>query len=87
MSTGVDYFSTSVTNYACSCGTTYFQETYPEQLFKDCSHYRGVISEADQMLMNDAERVTILTGAGCEGSHDELLQIVEHLQAPVVHAF
>ncbi len=30
-------------------GTTYFQETYPEQLFKDCSHYCGVISEADQM--------------------------------------
>ncbi len=30
-------------------GTTYFQETYPEQLFKDCSHYCGVISEPDQM--------------------------------------
>jgi pyruvate dehydrogenase (quinone) len=127
-------------------GTTYFQETYPEQLFKDCSHYCGVISEADQMprilaiamrtaiakrgvavivlpgnianqhcpsaatalgflsndsklvppsqdlaraasLMNDAKRVTILAGAGCEGSHAELLQIAEHLQAPIVHAF
>jgi pyruvate dehydrogenase (quinone) len=127
-------------------GTTYFQETYPEQLFKDCSHYCGVISEADHMprilaiamrtaiakrgvavivlpgniankdcpsaatalgfrsndsklvppsqdlasaaaLMNDARRVTILAGAGCEGSHDELLQIAEHLQAPIVHAF
>src|SRR6266436_808538 len=112
-------------------GTTYFQETYPEQLFKDCSHYCGVISEADQMprilaiamrtaiakrgvavivlpgniangdcptaatalgfhsndsklvpppqdlasaaaLMNDAKRVTILAGAGCEGSHADL---------------
>ncbi|GJG89337.1 pyruvate dehydrogenase [Gemmatimonadetes bacterium T265] len=30
-------------------GTTYFQETSPEQLFKDCSHYIGVISEPDQM--------------------------------------
>jgi pyruvate dehydrogenase (quinone) len=30
-------------------GTTYFQETNPEQLFKDCSHYCGVITEADQM--------------------------------------
>jgi pyruvate dehydrogenase (quinone) len=38
-------------------------------------------------LMNDARRVTILAGAGCEGSHDELLQIAEHLQAPIVHAF
>ena len=30
-------------------GTTYFQETSPEQIFKDCSHYCGVISEPDQM--------------------------------------
>jgi pyruvate dehydrogenase (quinone) len=30
-------------------GTTYFQETNPEQLFKDCSHYCGVITEVDQM--------------------------------------
>jgi len=29
--------------------TTYFQETYPEQLFKDCSHYCGVVSEPEQM--------------------------------------
>src|SRR6201992_3730042 len=28
-------------------GTTYFQETNPEQIFKDCSHYCGVITEAD----------------------------------------
>jgi pyruvate dehydrogenase (quinone) len=127
-------------------GTTYFQETNPEQLFKDCSHYCGVISEADQMprilaiamrtaiakrgvavivlpgniankecsspatalgflsndsklvppdddlakaaaLMKEAKRVTILAGAGCEGSHAELLQIAEQLQAPIVHAF
>ena len=127
-------------------GTTYFQETSPEQIFKDCSHYCGVISEPDQMprilaiamrtaiakrgvavivlpgniankecpspgialgflandsklvppdgdlakaanLINDAKRVTILAGAGCEGSHAELLQIAEQLQAPVVHAF
>ncbi|HVJ07440.1 MAG TPA: ubiquinone-dependent pyruvate dehydrogenase [Acidisarcina sp.] len=127
-------------------GTTYFQETYPEVLFKDCSHYCGVISEVDQMprilaiamrtaiakrgvavivlpgniatrdcptaavslgflsndskvvppaqdlasaaaLMNDAKKVTILAGAGCEGSHAELLQIAEQLQAPIVHAF
>jgi pyruvate dehydrogenase (quinone) len=127
-------------------GTTYFQETNPEQIFKDCSHYCGVITEADQMprilaiamrtaiakrgvavvvlpgniankdcpfpaaalgfLSNDstllppgqdlaaaaailkkAERVTILAGAGCQGAHAELLEIAEHLQAPIVHAF
>jgi pyruvate dehydrogenase (quinone) len=127
-------------------GTTYFQETNPEQIFKDCSHYCGVIAEADQMprilaiamrtaiakrgvsvivlpgniankdcpfpaaalgflsndsilvppdqdlaagaaILKNAERVTILAGAGCEGAHAELLEIAEHLQAPIVHAF
>jgi pyruvate dehydrogenase (quinone) len=127
-------------------GTTYFQETNPEQIFKDCSHYCGVITEADQMprilaiamrtaiakrgvsvivlpgniankdcpfpaaalgflsndsilvppdqdlaaaaaILKNAERVTILAGAGCEGAHAELLEIAEHLQAPIVHAF
>lgn len=126
-------------------GTTYFQETSPEQIFKDCSHYCGVISEPDQMprilaiamrtaiakrgvsvivlpgniaiqdcsapavalgfltnesklvppdadlakaanLINKAQRITILAGAGCEGSHAELLKVAEQLQAPIVHA-
>lgn len=30
-------------------GTAYFQETNPQQLFKDCSHYIGVISEPAHM--------------------------------------
>ena len=30
-------------------GTTYFQETRPEQIFNDCSLYCGVISQPDQM--------------------------------------
>ena len=127
-------------------GTTYFQETQPDQLFKDCSHYCGVISQPDHMpriltiamhtaiakrgvavivlpgniankdcpsdattlgflsndskllppqqdlesaaaLIKDAKRVTILAGAGCEGSHPELMQIADHLQSPIVHAF
>jgi pyruvate dehydrogenase (quinone) len=127
-------------------GTAYFQETNPEQIFKDCSHYCGVITEANQMprilaiamrtaiakrgvavivlpgniankdcpfpaaplgflsndstlvppdqdlaaaaaILNKAERVTILAGAGCEGAHAELLEIAELLQAPIVHAF
>jgi pyruvate dehydrogenase (quinone) len=37
--------------------------------------------------MKEARRVTILAGAGCEGSHAELLKIAEQLQAPIVHAF
>lgn len=126
-------------------GTRYFQETDPSHLFKDCSHYCGVVSDPDQMprllaiamrtaiaqrgvavlvlpgdiaaktcvhapsplgflrsnssvvpsaehlgeaanLLNAAKRVTILAGAGCEGAHDELLQIAKQLQAPIVHA-
>jgi pyruvate dehydrogenase (quinone) len=127
-------------------GTTYFQETHPEQLFKDCSHYCGLVSEPEQLsrilaialqtaiarrgvavivlpgdianrpcsakavapsflsndsgvvppprdltaaaaLLNQAKRVTILAGAGCEGAHTELLAMAEQLQAPIVHAF
>ncbi len=127
-------------------GTTYFQETSPEQVFKDCSQYCGVVADPEQMprilaiamrtaiakrgvavivlsgnisskscphaaaplgflsndssllppesdlrsaasLLNDAKRVTILAGAGCEGSHTELMQIAEKLQAPIVHAY
>src|ERR1700723_4001320 len=30
-------------------GSNYFQETHPEQLFKDCSHYCEVISQPSQM--------------------------------------
>ncbi len=127
-------------------GTNYFQETSPEQVFKDCSHYCGVVAEPEQMprilaiamrtaiaergvavivlsgnisaktcpshpvplgflsndssllpperdllsasaLLNQAKRVTILAGAGCEGSHAELMQVAERLQAPIVHAY
>src|ERR1700693_5121325 len=30
-------------------GSSYFQETHPEHLFKDCSHYCEVVSQAEQM--------------------------------------
>jgi pyruvate dehydrogenase (quinone) len=30
-------------------GAGYFQETHPEELFKECSHYCELISAADQM--------------------------------------
>jgi pyruvate dehydrogenase (quinone) len=126
-------------------GTTYFQETHPEQLFKDCSDYCALISEPGQLervlpiamrtaiakrgvaviilpgnigaehcawqarsiglLENDSEitpsrqaleraaeilngtnRVAILAGAGCAGSHAELIAFAEALHAPITHA-
>src|SRR6202040_616845 len=30
-------------------GSSYFQETHPEHLFKDCSHYCELVSQPDQM--------------------------------------
>ena len=30
-------------------GSTYFQETHPDHLFKDCSHYCELVSQAEQM--------------------------------------
>jgi pyruvate dehydrogenase (quinone) len=37
-------------------------------------------------LLNGAERVTILAGAGCQGAHDEVITVAGTLKAPVVHA-
>lgn len=37
-------------------------------------------------ILNAAERVTILAGAGCQGAHDELTAVAGALQAPVVHS-
>jgi pyruvate dehydrogenase (quinone) len=38
-------------------------------------------------LLNGAERVTILGGAGCAGAHDEVVELAHRLKAPIVHAF
>ncbi|MEV7077916.1 ubiquinone-dependent pyruvate dehydrogenase [Streptomyces sp. NPDC093516] len=43
------------------------------------------LSEAADLL-NDAQRVTILAGAGAAGAHDDLVRIAATLKAPVVHA-
>src|SRR5882762_8996375 len=126
-------------------GSGYFQETHPEHLFKDCSHYCELVSQPDQMprvlgiamrtaiarrgvavivipgdvalrecsanalslgihnsasvicpsgnelnkaaeILNNARKVTILGGAGCEGAHTELIATAERLKAPIVHA-
>ena len=127
-------------------GSEYFQETHPQELFRECSVYcelvstpemaprilemamraaveengvavvvvpgeiflqradasgwesrpitptRSVVRPDDASLrraaeiLNGAEAVTILGGAGVEGSHDELIQAAATLCAPIVHA-
>ena len=37
-------------------------------------------------FLNQAQKVTILGGAGCEGAHDELVALAAKLKAPIVHA-
>jgi pyruvate dehydrogenase (quinone) len=126
-------------------GSGYFQETRPEHLFAQCSHYCELVSQPEQMprvleiaiqtalsrrgvsvialpgdialrdavehpagppfaqskpslcpsdteiaalakVLNAAEKVTILGGAGCAGAHAELVQLASTLKAPIVHA-
>ncbi|MBX0290861.1 ubiquinone-dependent pyruvate dehydrogenase [Hymenobacter sp. HSC-4F20] len=126
-------------------GTQYFQETHPENTFKECSAYCELIGHPDQTvrtteiaiqtalvqrgvavivvpgdishqkaeapeprlpvlrsratlvpameelraaadLLNTADKVTIMAGAGCADAHAELLQVAELLGAPIVHA-
>jgi len=127
-------------------GGEYFQETHPQDLFRECSVYcemAGVPEQLPRMLemamraalqrrgvavvvvpgdvflceaprdakpspvraasavvrpddesltvaaqvLNAANHVTILAGAGCEGAHDQLISLASTLKAPVVHAF
>src|SRR6201981_3260584 len=37
-------------------------------------------------LLNRANKITILGGAGCAGAHDELIELASKLQSPIVHA-
>ncbi len=127
-------------------GSEYFQETHPQDLFRECSVYcelvstpemtprilqmamraaveergvavvvipgevflqkaddsawaagpvvasRSVIRPDDESLqraatiLNDATAVTILAGAGVEGSHDAVIAAAQTLNAPIVHA-
>jgi pyruvate dehydrogenase (quinone) len=127
-------------------GGEYFQETHPQELFRECSVYcemAGIPEQMPRMLemamraalqrrgvavvvvpgevflheaprdakpssvraasavvrpddeslaaaaqvLNAANRVTILAGAGCAGAHDQLISLASTLIAPVVHAF
>lgn len=126
-------------------GTGYFQETHPQDLFRECSVYSELVSIPEQLprvlhiamrnaverrgvavvvipgeifqheaprgtpisairparpivrpgngeiaaaaeLLNAADAVTILAGAGCQGAHDKLVATAARLQAPIVHA-
>jgi pyruvate dehydrogenase (quinone) len=127
-------------------GSEYFQETHPQELFRECSVYcelvstpemaprivdmamraavedsgvavvvipgeiflhradesgwlarpvvatRSVVRPDDESLsraaqiLNDAQAVTILGGAGVAGCHDALMQLAGTLNAPIVHA-
>lgn len=125
-------------------GSSYFQETHPQELFRECSVYCELVSSPDQMpraleiamrtaiekkgvavlvvpgdillqksesaravavrptessvlpsadglaeaarLLNAAEKVTILAGAGVAGAHAEVLALADALGAPIVHA-
>lgn len=125
-------------------GSGYFQETHPQDLFRECSVYVEYVADPSQMprlleiamraavekrgvavlvipgdvllaeavaprvttieraepriipaqaelertaqLLNGADKVTILAGAGVAGAHDEVIALAERLQAPIVHA-
>jgi pyruvate dehydrogenase (quinone) len=126
-------------------GGGYFQETHPQELFRECSVYSELVSVPEQLprvleiamrfalgrsgvavvvvpgeiflqhaahgtrieairpsrssvrpeedsvlaaagLLNAAERVTILAGAGCQDAHDELMAVADALKAPIVHS-
>ena len=125
-------------------GGGYFQETHPEILFRECSHYCELISQPSQMprvleiamrtaldkggvavivlpgdvglrpaehdhpahwthvlaptvlppaseidrlahLLDGAQRVTFLCGAGCAGARDQVLALADTVKAPIVH--
>ncbi len=36
-------------------------------------------------MLDESEAVTLFCGAGCAGAHDEVMQLAEKLQAPIVH--
>jgi pyruvate dehydrogenase (quinone) len=126
-------------------GSEYFQETHPQDLFRECSVYcelvstpemlprilemamraaveengvavvvipgevflakmddsawlrpvlptRSVVRPDDESLasaaaiLNGANNITILGGAGVAGAHDELVRLAATVQAPIVHA-
>src|SRR3984885_16211002 len=37
-------------------------------------------------LLNSSARVTLMCGAGCQGAHDEVIELAQKLKSPVVHS-
>lgn len=127
-------------------GSEYFQETHPQDLFRDCSVYCELVSTPEMLprilemamraaveergvavvvipgevfnakagdspwqqrpviattsvvrpddaplrraadILNNAERVTVLGGAGVDGAHEQLIRLGTTLHSPIVHA-
>ncbi len=126
-------------------GSNYFQETHPQNLFKECSVYCEMISNPQQMpyvlhtamrqailkkgvavvvisgdtmlkpmpsempvkwqdpkepvvippeqsligladQLNEAKRITLLCGAGCQDAMPQVLELAGRLKSPIVHA-
>jgi len=44
-------------------------------------------SEIDELalLLNTSKHVTLFCGAGCAGAHDDVMELADKLQAPIVH--
>ena len=51
------------------------------------SFHNGKDIEEMSAHLEKGERITLFCGAGCEGAHDEVVELAKRLQAPVVHAF
>lgn len=73
-------------------GDVALQEAVPDRAILPVEKSKPVVIPSKQEIeklanvLNSAERVTILGGAGCAGAHSELIQVAGLLQAPIVHA-
>tara|TARA_R110000737_G_scaffold69264_2_gene97708 strand:- start:15135 stop:16451 length:1317 start_codon:yes stop_codon:yes gene_type:complete len=50
--------------------------------------YNPALADIEAMAthLNNSRKVTLLCGAGCKDSHDEIIALAAKLQAPIVHA-
>src|SRR5699024_2800414 len=105
-------------------GTGFFQETHPEILFRECSHFCEMVNSGDHgatllhiavqtaiakkgvsvlvlpgdvaaqeadgrlaELIDEADTVTLFTGAGVRDAREEVLELAERIKSPIGHAF
>lgn len=73
-------------------GDVALQDVVSDRPITSVEQSKAVISPSQQEIakladaLNSANKVTILGGAGCAGSHSELIKVAGMLQAPIVHA-